>query len=194
MKRLGIFGGSFDPPHVGHLAVAQAALRQLQLDEVYWIPALHSPFKALDNTLGGSHRLEMVRLMTQLDPHFILDQREMSRKGPSYTVDTLESIHKEEPDAELFLILGADSALGLPSWKAPQRIRQLCKVVAYHRVSDNTLPVLDASSCDIVLTGEPMEISSSGVRDAVSKKFPIDRMVTAPVAEYIEAHGLYLAD
>ena len=192
MTRLGIFGGSFDPPHQGHLRVAQSALLQLELDRLLWIPAFHSPFKSLSDTTNTSDRKEMVRLMTLEDPKFELDLRELHRKGPSYTVDTLESLRQEEPDAELYLILGGDSLAELSTWKRADRIREICQVVAYQRLNDSHEVLLDAALCDRVLSGDPIELSSSAIRDAVSKKFPIDRMVTGAVAKYIEAHGLYL--
>ena len=133
MKRVGVFGGSFDPPHVGHVHVAQQAADQLGLDSVYWIPALQSPFKGLTETTSADHRVAMVSSMMELDPRFQLDLRELEMPPPSYTVETLRSLKRDMPEAELFLLIGEDSYQSLHKWKDPEQIRALARVAVYRR-------------------------------------------------------------
>lgn len=112
--RVGLFGGTFDPPHVAHLAVAEAALEQGGLDQILWMPAAESPFKQGQHTTPASHRLEMVRRAVTHHPHFAVSELEVARGGTSYTVDTLRALNREDPERELFLIMGGDSLASFP--------------------------------------------------------------------------------
>jgi nicotinate-nucleotide adenylyltransferase len=194
MNRLGIFGGSFDPPHLGHLKVALQAAVELNLDRVLWIPAFHSPFKSPVETSSPQMRLEMVRLVANLDYRFIVDTRELTREGPSYTVETLEGIKNDFPEAELHLIVGEDSYRSFASWKRPDEIRNLAHLVVYRRVSSSLPPSpLVLSPGDRLLEGEPIDVTSTQIRDMLSKNNRVDHMLTLDVAAFIKANGLYLS-
>ncbi|MEK7325602.1 MAG: nicotinate-nucleotide adenylyltransferase [Chloroflexota bacterium] len=120
--RLGIFGGTFDPPHLGHLALASAALEQLKLDKVLWVVSGQSPLK-LDRTLSPAGvRVEMVQAAIADNPAFVLSRIDLDRPGPHYTVDTLEILGREFPGAELFFLMGEDSLRDLPKWQRPREI------------------------------------------------------------------------
>ncbi|MBT3448066.1 MAG: nicotinate (nicotinamide) nucleotide adenylyltransferase [Bacteroidetes Order II. Incertae sedis bacterium] len=190
MKRVGILGGTFDPPHTGHLTLALEALQELDLDQVVWIPAAVSPHKMGQHITAGSDRLEMVRLMTAQNEHFSTDDREMNRPGPSFTIDTLEELGCEWAETELFLILGEDSLRSFERWQRPNDIRRLAKLVVYRRL-DSGIDHLPEH--DILLTGSPVSISSTEIRNRIHRGQAIDHLVISEVEAYIHAHGLYLS-
>lgn len=192
MNRLGIFGGSFDPPHIGHLQVARQAADDLDLTAVLWIPARVSPHKTPETTSEASYRCDMIRLMIDHNPRFQLDLREIYREGPSFTVDTLEALKLEHPDATLFLIIGEDSFLSLPTWKAPSRIKSLSQLVVYNRVTPNSEARGDHSIQEGHWLDAPyIDITSSDIRDSIANHERVDHLLTPEVAAYIEAHALY---
>jgi len=192
MNRLGIFGGSFDPPHVGHLQVALQAADELQLDAVLWIPASVSPHKTIETTLPASVRYEMVQLMTKLDNRFLLDSRELDRKGPSFTVDTVEELSQTYPDASLYLIIGEDSFLSLPRWKNPERIMELAQLVVYKRVTPQKGLVGNTHfACDHWLDGPPVDVTSTEIKDLLFKNKNADHLLTPEVSAFIKENGLY---
>ncbi len=192
MNRLGIFGGSFDPPHVGHLQVALQAADELQLDAVLWIPASVSPHKTIETTLPASVRYEMVQLMTKLDDRFLLDSRELDRKGPSFTVDTVEELSQTYPDARLYLIIGEDSFLSLPTWKNPERIIELAQLVVYKRVTPQKGLVGNTHfACDHWLGGPLVDVTSTEIKDLLFKNKNADHLLTPEVSAFIKENGLY---
>ena len=192
MNRLGVLGGTFDPPHVGHRALAAVALQELQLDLVLWIPANVSPHKTSRQTSVAQHRLEMVRRTINEQPLFKLDTRELERPSPSYTVDTLESLHRDYPEAALFLIMGEDSLASFSRWKSPERIRELAQLVVYRRQGEYDPPTIGPS--DHLLPGEFLPVESTQIREAIKEGAPFEEHVTPEVATYIKSHGLYLPD
>ena len=123
--RVGILGGTFNPPHLGHLICAQEAHRELGLDRVLMIPARIPPHKPVEHEPGAEHRLELCRRAAAGDDRFEVSALELSREGPSYTVDTLHELTTNDPQAELFLIVGGDIAAGLPRWREPERVLEL---------------------------------------------------------------------
>ncbi len=131
--RIGILGGTFNPPHLGHLVAAQEAYRELDLDQVMLIPARTPPHKPVDDEPGPEHRLELCRLAAGDDERFAVSDLELGRDGPSYTVDTLNVLKSQSPSDELFLILGADIAAGLPKWHDPERVLELATVAIAKR-------------------------------------------------------------
>ena len=131
--RIGILGGTFNPPHLGHLISAQEAYLQLGLDRVTLIPARIPPHKPVEDEPGPEHRLELCRLAIQGDERFDVSDLEVVRDGPSYTVDTLEELHSSAPEHELFLIVGGDIAAGLPSWREPERVLSLATLAVAKR-------------------------------------------------------------
>jgi len=131
--RMGVFGGTFDPVHYGHLLVAESCREELQLDQVRLIPAAVSPHKVGERVTDGHARADMLKLAVSGSPEFVVDRRELKRTGPSFTVDTLTELSTEHPDAELFFLMGADSLRDLLTWRDPTRIAQLATLVACNR-------------------------------------------------------------
>lgn len=131
--RIGIFGGTFDPVHYGHLLLAETCREQLALDEVRFVPAATPPHKLDHQITDGHARADMLNLAVSGYPEFVVDRRELKRKGPSFTVDTLTEFAEEFPDAQLFLLVGADSLRDLLKWREPERISQLAMLVACNR-------------------------------------------------------------
>lgn len=189
--RLGIYGGSFDPVHLGHLLVAQAAREELGLDRVVFIPAAQSPFKPGSQPTPGDLRSRMLRLALQGWEWAEVDERELKRGGVSYTVETLRELVAENPGAELFYLIGADHAPVLPKWREAESLASLAQFVVIPRPGDPE-PVLPAPFRGRVLQGFPLGVSSSQIRERVKAGLPIRHLVAPAVAEAIVANGLYL--
>ena len=188
MSRLGVFGGRFDPPHRAHCTVARAALEQLGLDAVVWIPARRPPHKPAQQLADAAHRVEMVRLAISDEQRFRVDTRELNREGPSYTVDTLESLHRDDPETELFLIVGADNLAGFHAWKRPDRIRELARLVVYHRPGSP----MDTNDDILHLSGVEWNDSSTEARHRIRTGAPATHLLDPRVESYIRTHRLYL--
>jgi nicotinate-nucleotide adenylyltransferase len=190
-------GGTFNPPHLGHLVCAQEAYLQLGLDRVMLIPARIPPHKPLDDEPGAEHRLELCRRAVAGDERFAVCDLEIARQGPSYTVDTLEELHSKAPENELFLILGGDVAVGLPNWREPERVLSLATVAVAKR-RGTARSAVDAA-LQSVRGGERAQffqmprigISSTLVRRRARAGTSIKYIVPDEVASYIEEHGLY---
>lgn len=189
--RLGVYGGSFDPVHLGHLLVAQAAREELELDRVVFVPAAQSPFKPGTEPTPGAVRCQMLRLALQGWEWAEVDERELRRGGVSYTVDTLREIASEHPDVELCYLIGADHAPILPKWREADSLADLARFVVIPRPGDPE-PVLPAPFRGRVLKGFPLGVSSSRIRDRVKSGLPIRHLVPSAVAEAISANRLYL--
>lgn len=189
--RLGVYGGSFDPVHLGHLLVAQAAREELELDGVVFIPAAISPFKPGTQPTSGAIRAQMLRLALQGWEWTTVDDRELRRGGISYTVDTLREIAAEQPGVELFYLIGADHAPVLPKWREADALAGLAQFVVIPRPGDPD-PVLPAPFQGKVLRGFPLGVSSSQIRDRVKAGQSIRHLVPSAVAEAVSANRLYL--
>jgi len=197
--RIGILGGTFDPVHVGHIFIAEEARIRLELEKVLFIPAGNPWLKISHQVTPAWQRVEMVRLAIAKHERFHLCTVEVERSGPSYTAETLKTLRAKFPDDEFYLIFGRDSFTQLPLWKDPERIVAMSKLVVVPRIGTN-LPELSKvaakveglSSDRVVTLDSPMiGISSSGIRERVSKGLPIDYLVPGEVDKYIVAHGLY---
>jgi nicotinate-nucleotide adenylyltransferase len=196
-SRIGILGGTFNPPHIGHLICAQEAYLQLRLDRVVLMPAGQPPHKPLDDDPGARHRLKLCRRAVAADARFEVSDLEVLREGLSYTVDTLQSLHSQMPDSELFLIVGGDVAAGLPTWREPDRVLSLA-TLAVARRRGTTRKSIDEALAGI-RGGERSEffrmptvgISSTDIRHRVQMQEPITYLVPDAVASYIDEHGLY---
>ena len=184
--RVGVFGGSFDPVHCGHLVLARAAAEKLSLAQVLFIPTRLQPLKVAGPRAGAGDRLAMLRLALAGAPDFRLDEREVARPGPSYTIDTLRALKAERPRDQLFLMLGADAARELPRWKESAEISRLATIVVIPRTGSVELP-----PGTVPLDVHPPDISATGVREAVARGTSLDGMVPTAVARYIAARGLY---
>lgn len=200
-QRVGILGGSFDPIHIGHLLIAEYAREQLQLSEVRFIPAAISPLKLDKQPTDAKHRVEMVRLAIGGNVHFRLDERELRRDGPSYTVDTLAELKSEYPDAELVFIMGADALADLQAWREPERICQLAFLAIALR-GGRPAPDLDllrrflpqarvANAEEHILHLPQLEISSTDIRNRIRAGKTIRYQVPTAVEAYIATAKLY---
>jgi len=185
--RLGVFGGTFDPPHIGHLIVAQDAWSALGLDQVLFIPAAEPPHK-LDRTITPAPlRLAMLRAAIGTDERFAISDLELRRGGPSYTVDTLRELGSLHRDAELFLLIGADQLREFESWREPEEIRKLATVVGFARGGDD----LDAGGAARSIQVTRVDVSATEIRRRVADGEPIRYLVPSGVEEIIRREQLY---
>jgi nicotinate-nucleotide adenylyltransferase len=195
--RVGILGGAFNPPHIGHLVCAQEALVQLELEKVVFMPVGRAPHRELQDDPGAEARLEMVDLAIADDGRFTSSRAELERPGPSYTADTLRDLRSKAPDDELFLILGGDQAAALPAWHEPEAVLSLATVAVVERTnwSRNAIGIkvgrLPGAERIRYLDMPVMQVSSSAIRRRVAQGTPIRYLVPDKVANYIEANGLY---
>jgi nicotinate-nucleotide adenylyltransferase len=195
--RVGILGGAFNPPHLGHLVCAQEALVQLELDKVVFIPVGQAPHRELEGDPGAEERLEMVELATADDERFEVSRAELDREGPSYTTDTLRALREAAPDDELFLILGGDQAAALQSWHEPEQVLTLATVVVAERLSWSRQAIgikigrLEGMRGIRYLDMPIIQISSSTIRRRAAAGQPIRYLVPDKVVAYIEANGFY---
>jgi nicotinate-nucleotide adenylyltransferase len=195
--RVGILGGAFNPPHIGHLVCAQEALLQLELDSVLFVPVGQAPHRELDNDPGAETRLEMVELAIEDDDRFAGSRVEIDRDAPSYTSDTLRELDAARPDDERVLILGGDQAAALPEWHEPEQVLELAEVAVVERTnwSRNAVGIrvgrLRGAERIRYLDMPVIQVSSSSVRRRVAAGLPIRYLVPDRVASFIEAKDLY---
>jgi nicotinate-nucleotide adenylyltransferase len=194
---IGILGSAFNPPHLGHLALAQEALWQLGLDEVVLMPTGEAPHKRIVDDPGRELRLAMTRLAAADDSRFSVSTLEVERQGPSYTYETLELLARERGDTELVFVMGADAAVGLESWREPKRVVELARLAVARRagVSDTEVAAvmrsLDAGERATMLEMPQFGVSSSAVRERAAAGRPLRYLVPEPVARFIEEKGIY---
>jgi nicotinate-nucleotide adenylyltransferase len=195
--RVGILGGVFNPPHIGHLVCAQEALVQLELEKVVFMPVGQAPHREPESDPGADARLEMVELAAGDDARFAISRAELDRPGPSYTADTLRELHEKTPDDELFLILGGDQAAALPAWHEPETVLSLATLAVVERTnwSRNAIGIkigrLRGAERIRYLDMPIIQVSSSAIRRRVAEGRPIRYLVPDKVANYIGANGLY---
>jgi nicotinate-nucleotide adenylyltransferase len=185
---IGLFGGSFDPVHHGHLIVAQVARDQLGLEALRFVPAREQPFKRGRHRTTAEHRTAMLSLAIAGDPGFALERAELNRPGPSYTVDTLQDIRLREPETRLVLLLGSDAAAELPAWHQAERLLELARVVVFARPG---AAVPTSGWISEVIQVPAINISATDVRERVRRGQSVRYWVPDAVAEYISAHRLY---
>jgi nicotinate-nucleotide adenylyltransferase len=207
MTRAGILGGTFNPPHLGHLALARCALRELDVECVVLMPAHGAPHKPSAEDPGPEHRLQMCRLAVDGAEGLASCSLEIERAGPSYTVDTLRAIHASHPDVRLTFIVGADAARTLPSWHEPGELLELAAFAVADREGAGRDDVLRAVAAARSVTPRGAEaapetgisflemgtvpVSSSLVRERVANGESVEGLVGRAVAGYIAEHGLY---
>ena len=199
--RLGLYGGTFDPVHVGHLLLAEQCREQCELDEVRFLPAGSPPHKQGAAITPGKARAEMLEFAVAGMPQFRIDRRELQRAGPSYTVETLQQLHDEDATRDLFFLIGADSLTDLPTWREPQRILELATVVAVNR-GDRPLPDLSTLTAHLgataaarirLVTMPGIDLSATDLRRRLQQGRSIRFMVPRAVEAYIADHRLYAA-
>jgi nicotinate-nucleotide adenylyltransferase len=191
LRRLGLFGGSFDPVHLGHLLVAQAAREELGLDRIYFIPAAQSPFKPQNALAPAERRLQLLRLALAGHPDWEIDEQEIARGGVSYSIDTVRWFAKRHPGAELFFLIGADHLPCLPQWREAEALARLVEFVVIPRPGEPPGTPPSGFRCH-QLRGFPLGVSSSQIRARVRAGLPVDLLVGAAVAEAIRNYRLYL--
>jgi len=188
--KIGLYGGSFDPVHLGHLLVAQAAREELGLDRLFFIPAAQSPFKPDSKPTSGAGRLRLLRLALAGKTWCEVDEQELNRGGVSYSIDTVRDYHGRFPEAEIFYLIGGDHVQKLPSWRDAEELARLARFVVVPRPGQNEMPFPKPFQ-GRTLKGFPLGVSSSQIRARVRAAQPIDHLVTATVAEAIRDAGLY---
>jgi len=183
VSKVGVFGGTFDPVHVGHLAIANAALDELGLERVYFVPARRSPLKHDGPIASAEDRLAMLAAVIRDEPRFRVSEVELDRKRPSFTVDTLESLRGE---GELFLILGSDAYADFERWREPARIRDLAEIVLAARPGAPNAPA------GVRMLDSPlMDISARELRARAARGRSLRYLVPEAALRYIEEHRLY---
>jgi nicotinate-nucleotide adenylyltransferase len=196
--RVGLLGGTFNPPHIGHLVCAMEARDQLGLDRVQLLVAGTPPHKEVEADPGAEVRLELAELAAALEPGLEVSRIETQRPGPSFTVDTLRALHDDAPEQELTFIVGGDMALALPDWREPEAILELAELAVAERQEVRREQILERLDG---MAGVPrrirffdmprLDISSSDVRARVAAGRPVRHLVPAAVAERVAALGLY---
>lgn len=195
--RIGIMGGTFDPVHNGHIAIARSAAEQLELSRVLFIPAGNPHFKQDQEVTLASKRADMVALAIADDSLFALDLCEVERGGITYTADTLEELTQSYEGARLFFIMGTDSAITLPGWKRAEDVSRLCTIVVAKRPGQSTQrvrEVLAASPVDfdvMYLDVPQVDVSSTQLREDIACGRDVSDMIPASVGAYISQMGLY---
>lgn len=193
---MGIFGGTFDPPHVGHVAVATDVADALSLDRVLWIPAGEPPHKPTGSASPGELRLAMVRAAAKADERFTVETIELERPGPSYMIDTVRALRRRLPEAELFLIVGADQLRVFDTWREPEGIVAQVRLVVMDREGESA----EAAARDLPAAAEALfvpvrriDVSSTEVRERVRAGLDVRALVPPGVHEIIERERLYSA-
>jgi nicotinate-nucleotide adenylyltransferase len=185
-KRIGIFGGTFDPPHLAHLIIAEQAREQLRLDKVIFIPARIPPHKIRRKTTSAEDRMWMTELAVAGNPFFSVSDIEVSRQGVSYTIDTLKSLKSIYPKSKFYLLLGSDNYTAFHTWYKPKLIRKLSTLVVYRRGEAGR-----GTPGVVVIAGPALDLSSSMIRQRIRRRLGIRYMVPNAVETYIRLHRLY---
>ncbi len=192
--RIGVFGGTFDPPHIGHLILAADACDALRLDRLIFVPAAAQPFKVETPAVASpADRLEMVRLAVGDDPRYAVEDTEIRREGLSYMVDTLEEIARQNGAAELFLLIGRDTLSGFSGWKQPERIGQLATLAVIERQGPGSSGDEGRAAAKgvVEISTRRVDVSSTEIRERLASGKSVRGFVSEPVERFIIARGLY---
>jgi nicotinate-nucleotide adenylyltransferase len=196
--RVGILGGTFNPPHVGHLVCAQEAHAGLGLDLVLFAPVREPPHKAIEADPGCEHRVRLCELAVADDERFGVSRVDADRPGPSWTVDTLRRLHAEAPEHDLTFIVGGDMAYSLPTWREPEAVLELAEFGVAEREGVGRADIVEALSTlprareRVRFFEMPrIDVSSSYIRREVAAGRPVRYLVPDPVADYMRSHDLY---
>lgn len=190
--RVGIFGGSFNPPHLGHLVIAEWMRGEFALDRILWIPASQSPFKDAASLPDPDRRLEMAQLAAQDNPAFTVSDVEVRRGGASYTIDTLRHLIEAQPETEFNLLMGSDSLSSFDRWRDAERILELADLLVFRRPGEPAPELSDRIMRRVSFANAPrLEISATVIRERCRLGQSIRYLVPEPVRMYIDRHGLY---
>ena len=184
MLRLGLYGGSFDPIHHGHLILARQALEDLSLDRIIFIPAAESPFKLNHSSASAADRFAMVQLAVEGEPAFLVDPLEIDRQAPSYTIDTARAYHAQHPGDRLFFLVGEDHLAALPKWN---EFNELDQLVQFAILSRSDLPL----RVEYPVVRRRFDLSATEIRNRVANDLPISYLVPESVLHYIQERKLY---
>jgi nicotinate-nucleotide adenylyltransferase len=187
---MGIFGGSFDPIHIGHLLVAQAACEELGLERLFFVPAAQSPFKPASQPAPAMLRLRMLRLALVGKPNYEVDEQELTRGGVSFTIDTVRDYSRRFPEAKMFWLIGADHVPTLPKWREANELAELIEFIVIPRPGEIPAPSPPPFRVQ-VLNGWPLKLSSSEIRMRVKQGKPVAHLLPPGLAEVIEQNDLY---
>lgn len=187
--RLGVLGGTFDPPHVGHLIAAVDAYEALELDRVLLVPSAVHPFKQGRVRAPAELRAEMARAAVAGDERFEVEEMELRRTGPSYTVDTLRALRERWPDAEIFFLVGADNVRDFPAWREPEEVARLARLVVVSRAGEGESPELPFPFLTLSVTR--VDVSATEIRRRAGAGQSIRYLVPEAVREIVEREGLY---
>jgi nicotinate-nucleotide adenylyltransferase len=194
--RIGVFGGTFDPPHNGHLAVAEACLRELALDEILFLPTNQNPLKKRDRSTPAKVRLQMLRRILKDKGRMAISDMDITRGGKSYAVDTMEELQVARP-ADYWFIMGTDAARMLPQWKNPERLLRLCRIAIVTRptVAESEIlirmPAEWKSHIDVVRM-PAVDVSSSLIRDRFAAGREVSLLLPRSVEEFVRENKLYV--
>jgi nicotinate-nucleotide adenylyltransferase len=191
LKKIGLFGGSFDPVHLGHLLVAQAACEEAGLERLFFIPAAQSPFKPEMKPTPPAERLRLLRLSLAGKSHYEIDEQEIQRGGVSYTIDTVRDYSRRFPQSQLYCLIGADHAPLLHKWREAEELARQVEFVAIPRPGQADA-AFAAPFRGRTLKGFPLGVSASEIRARVKAGLAIDHLVAPGVAEAIRNYQLYL--
>lgn len=186
-RKIGILGGTFNPPHLGHLIIADQVRDQLGLEKIIFLPSANPPHAKGKTTIDAKHRVRMVEKAIELEPQFELDFTEINRGGKSFTFDTIKSLTEQNPDIEYYFIIGADMVEDLPSWYKIDELVNLVQIVAVNRPQYSVETAFPLIFIDV----PNIEISSSTIRQKISDQCSVKFLLPDKVLEYIEAEGLY---
>lgn len=189
--KIGLYGGSFDPVHLGHLLVAQAACEEAGLQRLFFIPAAQSPFKPGTMPTPAAERLRLLRLALAGKNHCEIDEQEIKRGGISYSIDTVRDYARRFPEAELFYLVGADHVPSLPKWREAEELARLVQFLAIPRPGQMEAAFAPPFRGK-TLKGFPLGVSASEIRARVKAGLAIDHLVAPEVAEAIRNYHLYL--
>ncbi|MFJ1627217.1 nicotinate-nucleotide adenylyltransferase [Marinilactibacillus psychrotolerans] len=186
-RKIGILGGTFNPPHLGHLIIADQVRDQLGLEKIIFLPSANPPHAKGKTTIDAKHRVRMVEKAIELEPQFELDFTEINRGGKSFTFDTIKSLTEQNPDIEYYFIIGADMVEDLPSWYKIDELVNLVQIVAVNRPQYSVETAFPLIFIDV----PNIEISSSTIRQKISDQCSVKFLLPDKVLEHIEAEGLY---
>lgn len=196
--RIGVLGGTFDPPHIGHLAAAEEVRTQLHLERMLFVPAGTPPHKVGDPITPAHHRVEMIRRAVASNPHFFVSLIDVERPGPSYSVDTVRLLREKwDADTGIFFVIGMDMLADLPNWREPQRLVELCRLAVVNRPGyEVDMEKLEAAIPGLAEKMERvamplLEISGTALRRRIRGGRTIRYYVPAEVEAYVQAQGLY---
>ncbi|MCP3742612.1 nicotinate-nucleotide adenylyltransferase [Rossellomorea sp. BNER] len=187
MRRVGLLGGTFNPPHLGHLIMAEEVRTVLNLDEVRFVPNKIPPHKDISINISAYHRMKMVALAIEENPHFQLETIELERSGTSYTIDTIQLLKKRDPESRFFFIIGGDMVEYLPKWHKIDELEKLIQFVGVNRSNYNLVTPYNVQ----MVTIPDIAISSTLIRERLNDRQNVRYLIPQKVEEYIREEGLY---